>query len=63
MKVALSPTTPVEDFTEPESSDENTKLVQVFKEVSWHYCCDDLYRDAEEVLWVTSCIRDAKGVG
>jgi hypothetical protein len=42
--------TPVEDFTEPESSDEDTKLVQVFEEVSWRYCCGGLCKEAEEVV-------------
>jgi hypothetical protein len=50
VKVALSPMTPVEDFTEPESSDEDTKLVQVFEEVSWRYYYGGLCRESEEVV-------------
>lgn len=61
MKVALSPITPDEDFTEPESSDEDMKLVHVLEKIGWRYYCDGLCRDAGEVVWVTSCIRFAKG--
>ena len=60
MKVALSPMTPAEVFTEPESSDD-TRLVQAHEEVGWRYCCGGLCRNAGEVTWVTSCIRFATG--